>query len=141
MADPFSFELVSPERLLLSEQVAQVVVPGTEGEFTVLKNHAPFMSTIKPGVVTVTPVSGQPMRFYVRGGFADVNGSGLTILAEQAIPSSKAKETMLRSFDFSVVPGKSYRYRARLDFLAGMSNRHGERTGEWSQPTEAVTVP
>ena len=86
MADPFSFELVSPERLLLSEQVAQVVVPGTEGEFTVLKNHAPFMSTIKPGVVTVTPVSGQPMRFYVRGGFADVNASGLTILAEQAIP-------------------------------------------------------
>lgn len=86
MADPFSFELVSPERLLLSEQVAQVVVPGTEGEFTVLKNHAPFMSTIKPGVVTVTPLSGQPLRFYVRGGFADVNVSGLTILAEQAVP-------------------------------------------------------
>lgn len=86
MADPFSFELVSPERLLLSEQVLQVVVPGTEGEFTVLKNHAPFMSTVKPGLVTVTPASGEQQRFFVRGGFADVNSSGLTILAEQAVP-------------------------------------------------------
>ncbi len=86
MAESFNFELVSPERLLLSEQVAQVVVPGAEGEFTVLKNHAPFMSTIKPGVVTVTPASGAPQRYFVRGGFADVSENGLTILAEQAVP-------------------------------------------------------
>ncbi|MCX5477637.1 F0F1 ATP synthase subunit epsilon [Kaistia geumhonensis] len=86
MAESFNFELVSPERLLLSEQVAQVVVPGAEGEFTVLKNHAPFMSTIKPGVVTVTPTSGAPQRYFVRGGFADVSENGLTILAEQAVP-------------------------------------------------------
>lgn len=86
MAEPFSFELVSPERLLFSEQVLGVVVPGTEGEFTVLKNMAPFMSTIKPGVVTVTAVSGSSQRYFVRGGFADVSPSGLTILAEQAVP-------------------------------------------------------
>ncbi|HWJ71618.1 F0F1 ATP synthase subunit epsilon [Mesorhizobium sp. BR1-1-16] len=86
MADPFPFELVSPERLLLSEPALSVVVPGSEGEFEVLKNHAPFMSTIKPGVVTVTLASGPAQRFFVRGGFADVNASGLTILAEQAIP-------------------------------------------------------
>ncbi|MCX5494673.1 F0F1 ATP synthase subunit epsilon [Kaistia dalseonensis] len=86
MADPFPFELVSPERLLLSEQVLSVVVPGSEGEFEVLKNHAPFMATIKPGVVTVTPASGAAQRFFVRGGFADINANGLTILAEQAIP-------------------------------------------------------
>ena len=86
MADPFPFELVSPERLLLSEPVVSVVVPGSEGEFEVLKNHAPFMATIKPGVVTVTPASGAAQRFFIRGGFADVNASGLTILAEQAIP-------------------------------------------------------
>jgi F-type H+-transporting ATPase subunit epsilon len=86
MAESFNFELVSPERLLLSEQVSQVVVPGAEGEFTVLKNHAPFMSTIKPGVVTVTPASGAPQRYFVRGGFADVSENGLTILAEQAVP-------------------------------------------------------
>jgi F-type H+-transporting ATPase subunit epsilon len=86
MAEPFSFELVSPERLLLSEPVVSVIVPGAEGEFTVLKNHAPFMSTIKPGVLTVTSASGTAQKFFVRGGFADVNASGLTILAEQAIP-------------------------------------------------------
>ncbi|BCP55631.1 ATP synthase epsilon chain [Kaistia sp. 32K] len=86
MAEPFPFELVSPERLLLSESVVSVVVPGTEGEFTVLKDHAPFMATIKPGCVVVTLVGGGVQKFFVRGGFADVNGAGLTILAEQAIP-------------------------------------------------------
>ncbi|MCX5581065.1 F0F1 ATP synthase subunit epsilon [Kaistia terrae] len=87
MADPFSFELVSPERLLLSEQVLSVVVPGAEGDFTVLKDHAPFMATLKPGCVIVTQVGGGVQKFFVRGGFADVNGAGLTILAEQAIPT------------------------------------------------------
>ncbi|HEV7285544.1 MAG TPA: F0F1 ATP synthase subunit epsilon [Kaistia sp.] len=86
MAEPFPFELVSPERLLLSESVVSVVVPGTDGEFTVLKDHAPFMATIKPGCVVVTQVGGGVQKFFVRGGFADVNGAGLTILAEQAIP-------------------------------------------------------
>ena len=85
MADPFKFELVSPERLLLSTQVEQVVVPGSEGYFTVLKGHAPYMSTLRPGVVDVTH-GGERERIFVRGGFADVNSSGLTVLAEQAIP-------------------------------------------------------
>jgi F-type H+-transporting ATPase subunit epsilon len=85
MAEPFQFELVSPERLLMSEQVDAVVVPGAEGYFTVLKGHAPFMSTLKPGVVDVTRGS-ETDRIFVRGGFADVNVGGLTILAEQAIP-------------------------------------------------------
>jgi len=84
--DSFAFELVSPERLLLSEPVTAVIVPGTDGEFTVLANHAPFMSTLKPGVVTVTPASGGAAKFFVRGGFADIDGKGLTILAEQAVP-------------------------------------------------------
>jgi len=88
MADPFKFELVSPERLLLSAQVEQVVVPGSEGYFTVLKGHAPLMSTMKPGVVEVTR-EGESQRIFVRGGFADVNGAGLTILAEQAIPMAE----------------------------------------------------
>ena len=85
MADPFQFELVSPERLLMSAPVEQVVVPGSEGYFTVLKGHAPYMSTMKPGVVDVSR-DGQIERIFVRGGFADVNAGGLTILAEQAIP-------------------------------------------------------
>lgn len=87
MAEALQFELVAPERLLMSQEVEQVVVPGSEGYFTVLKGHAPFMSTLRPGVVDVTPAGGGAAeRIFVRGGFADVNAEGLTILAEQAIP-------------------------------------------------------
>jgi F-type H+-transporting ATPase subunit epsilon len=96
MADPFQFELVSPERLLMSAEVDQVVVPGSEGYFTVLKGHAPFMSTLKPGVVDVTVAGGGSVdRIFVRGGFADVNTDGLTILAEQAIPLAEVNAEML----------------------------------------------
>ena len=94
MADPFQFELVSPEQLLMSEPVDQVVVPGSEGYFTVLKGHAPFMSTLKPGVIEVTN-GGETDRIFVRGGFADVNVGGLTILAEQAIPLAEVDPEML----------------------------------------------
>ncbi|PSJ52603.1 F0F1 ATP synthase subunit epsilon [Kumtagia ephedrae] len=86
MAEAFKFELVSPERLLVSEDVESVVIPGTEGEMTVMANHAPVMSTIKPGVVTVNPVSGSPERYVVFGGFADILPSGCTLLAESAVP-------------------------------------------------------
>jgi F-type H+-transporting ATPase subunit epsilon len=95
MADPFQFELVSPERLLMSAPVDQVVVPGSEGYFTVLKGHAPFMSTLRPGVVEVTSAGGGAERIFVRGGFADVNATGLTILAEQAIPLAEVDAAML----------------------------------------------
>ncbi len=84
----FHFELVSPERLIFSGEVEQVVVPGSEGVFTVLRNHAPMMSTIRPGVIEVTSATG-PSKLFVRGGFADVSKKGLTILAEQAIPVSE----------------------------------------------------
>jgi F-type H+-transporting ATPase subunit epsilon len=94
MADSFQFELVSPERLLLSEQVDQVVVPGSEGYFTVLSGHAPFMSTLKTGVVDVTR-GGSVERIFVRGGFADTNAGGLTVLAELAIPLSEVDPAML----------------------------------------------
>ncbi len=82
----FSFELVSPERLMFSGQVESVVVPGTEGAFTVLKDHAPLMSTLKPGIVEIAESASKTQRLFVRGGFADVSPTGLTILAEQAIP-------------------------------------------------------
>ncbi|MEM1200965.1 MAG: F0F1 ATP synthase subunit epsilon [Pseudomonadota bacterium] len=85
MADTLNFELVSPEKLLLSEEVASVTVPGTEGDFTVFAQHAPVLSTMRPGVVDVQKDSGEE-RIFVRGGFAEVNPAGLTILAEEAIP-------------------------------------------------------
>ncbi|NNE24316.1 MAG: F0F1 ATP synthase subunit epsilon [Rhizobiales bacterium] len=85
MADTLKFELVSPERLLMSGDVAQVNVPGSEGDFGVLPNHAPVLSTLKPGIIEVSGSDGKQDRIFVRGGFAEVNPGGLTILAEEAI--------------------------------------------------------
>ncbi len=82
----FHFELVSPERLIFSGAVEQVVVPGSEGAFTVLDGHAPMMSTIRPGVIEVFETRERSNKLFVRGGFVDVSGKGLTILAELAIP-------------------------------------------------------
>lgn len=86
MAEPLKFDLVSPERLLISEEVESVVVPGGDGYFTVFARHAPLMSTLKPGQLEVKDLSGTVQKFFVRGGFADVNPNGLTILADQVIP-------------------------------------------------------
>jgi len=82
----FHFELVSPERLVFSGNVEAVVVPGAEGAFTVLKDHAPVMAILKAGIVEVDESQTKKQRLFVRGGFADVSSKGLTILAEQAIP-------------------------------------------------------
>ena len=88
MAESFKFELVSPERLLVSQDVESVVIPGSEGEMTVMANHAPVMTTVKPGIVTVTPTGGQSERYVVFGGFADILPSGCTLLAESAVAAS-----------------------------------------------------
>lgn len=81
----FHFELVSPERQLFSGAVEQVVVPGSEGDFGILAGHAPFVSSLRPGILTIHG-GGQPKRLYVRGGFAEVSSGGLTVLAERATP-------------------------------------------------------
>lgn len=84
MADTFTFELVSPEKLLLSAEVNSVVLPGSEGEMTVMANHAPTMCTVKPGVVTVEGSDGSS-KYVVFGGFADIVPIGCTLLAEAAV--------------------------------------------------------
>jgi F-type H+-transporting ATPase subunit epsilon len=84
MAD-LHFELVTPERLVRSEDVYMVVVPGSEGEFGVLAGHAPFMSTLRNGDIAIYRSAGaEPERIPVEGGFAEVSARGLTILAEKA---------------------------------------------------------
>ena len=80
------FELVSPERLLISEPVDMVVVPGEEGDFGVLVQHAPFISTVRPGVIAVHNGGQVTERIFVAGGFAEVTPSRCTVLAEQALP-------------------------------------------------------
>ena len=80
---PLHFELVTPERLVRSEDVHMVVVPGTEGDFGVLEGHAPVMSTIREGELAIyRTFPGEAERIPVHGGFAEVNEKGLTVLAE-----------------------------------------------------------
>jgi F-type H+-transporting ATPase subunit epsilon len=84
MAD-LHFELVTPEKLVMSDDVHMVVVPGTEGEFGVMAGHAPFMSTLRDGELAVyRTASAAPERITVSGGFAEVSDRGLTVLAESA---------------------------------------------------------
>ncbi|MEO5808249.1 F0F1 ATP synthase subunit epsilon [Devosia sp.] len=86
MADGIKVEIVSPERLVLSEVAKSVTVPGSEGYFTAMADHAPYMTPLKPGFITVTNADGHGHIYFVRGGFADVSPEGLTILAEEASP-------------------------------------------------------
>lgn len=84
MADKLHFNLVSPERELFSDDVDQVDVPGSEGIFGVLANHAPVMTNLAPGVVRIKN-GGDETRIFVRGGFAEVTPAGLSVLAEEAV--------------------------------------------------------
>ena len=83
----FHFELVSPDKLQFSGEAESVLVPGSEGDFVVLKDHAAVMAALRPGVVAIEDTAGKHSRFFVRGGFADVNRGGLIVLAETAIPA------------------------------------------------------
>lgn len=97
MAEGLKIEIVSPERLVLSETVVSVTVPGTEGYFTVMDDHAPFMTTLKPGFITVTKAGDTSDVYFVKGGFADVSATGLTILAEQSVPFSEFNHADLQA--------------------------------------------
>jgi len=84
MADRVNVDIVSPEKLVVSEQASAVSVPGSEGYFTVMGEHAALLTTLRPGFVTVTAADGGARAYYVEGGFADVSALGLTILADSA---------------------------------------------------------
>lgn len=86
MADnAVQFELVSPEKLLLSEEVEMVVVPGAEGDFGVLPGHTPVISTVRPGVIHIFEGGAVKTRIFVAGGFAEVTAERCTVLAEEAV--------------------------------------------------------
>ena len=86
MAETTKFELVSPERLVLSRDVEMVVVPGSEGYFGVLPRHAPMISTLAPGVIDIYQGGAVVDRIFVAGGFAEVTETRCTVLAEEAVP-------------------------------------------------------
>jgi F-type H+-transporting ATPase subunit epsilon len=88
MSAPFLFELVSPEKLIVSKTVAMVTVPGGEGDYGVLAGHAPLITTVRPGVIEMyDDENGSPnTRMFVAGGFAEVTNERCTVLAEEAMP-------------------------------------------------------
>lgn len=130
-----SFDLVSPERLLYSEDVDMVVVPGTEGDFGVMAGHAPFMSVVRPGLLEVHGAegAGAPLRIFISGGFADVTQGGLTVLAEEAYPLDDVKGEVFErliakaSHEAENAGGdiEAARARARIDDLRSVRSQLG----------------
>lgn len=95
MAETFRFELVSPERVLVSADVGEVLVPGSEGDFTVLPRHAPVIAMLRPGILRIPGMDGRLGEIYVRGGLADVGPESLTVLAEQAVPLAEVDRAFI----------------------------------------------
>src|SRR5205809_4281206 len=93
----FHFDLVSPEKLLFSGEVNQVDVPGSEGYFGVLAGHAPLITTLRPGILVIYGEGGEQLRVVVNGSFAEVGPSGLTVLADTAVP--------MEEFDLAILAG------------------------------------
>jgi F-type H+-transporting ATPase subunit epsilon len=118
VADKIAFEIVSPERLLVSDSADMVTVPGTEGDFGVMAGHMPLISTLRPGVIDVRggAASGD-MRLFVLGGFAETNPDKLIVLAEDAIPMAQidaaALEQRIRNTEEDLVLLKNEADRAR----------------------------
>jgi len=125
MAEKLKFDLVAPERLLLTVEADSVTVPGSEGDFGVLAGHAPVMSTLRPGVIDVEGLEGGAKRIYVRGGFAEVTPEGLTVLAEEAVPLDEldgaALAQQIKDVEEDVADAKNDEARAKaqqvLDYL------------------------
>lgn len=97
MAEGVKIEIVSPEVLVLSAQARSVTVPGAEGYLTVLGAHAPLLTVLKPGFVSVVDASGANARYFVAGGFADISDAGVTILAEEARPAEDFGRTEIEA--------------------------------------------
>jgi F-type H+-transporting ATPase subunit epsilon len=126
MTDKIAFDIVSPERLLVSDEADMVTVPGTDGDFGVLAGHMPLISTLRPGVIDIRGgIASGDSRFFVLGGFAEVNPTKLTILAEEATPMSSidvpALEQKIRNteedFGFAKTDADRARVAEQLDHL------------------------
>ena len=94
MADTMQFDLVSPERRLASGAATSVLIPGTDGDLTAMPDHAPVITTLRPGILTVELESGTE-EYAVTGGFAEVSGTGATVLAEVALVKAEMTAEIL----------------------------------------------
>ena len=118
MADKVQFELVSPEKLLLSEAVDMVVVPGSEGNFGVLPGHSLLISTVRPGVIDVYDGATIGERIFVSGGFAEVTPERCTVLADEAVPVSSLDAAAIEG-NLRTLEGSAANLRERLGRLTG----------------------
>jgi len=118
MAEKIHFDLVSPERLLLSEDVDMVTLPGTEGYLGVLAGHAPVLTSLRPGVIEVKGGEAPDLRLFVRGGFAEIDAKKVVVLAEEAIPMADfdvaALDQRIRDTEEDMVAAKTDAERARV---------------------------
>ena len=118
MADKIHFDLVSPERMLLSEDVDMVTLPGADGYFGVLAGHAPVLSALRPGVIEVKGGAETDRKLFVRGGFAEVDAKKVIVLAEEAIPLGDfdlaALDSRIRDTEEDLVAAKSDQERAMV---------------------------
>jgi len=130
MAGTFKFELVSPERVLLSIDADQVVVPGSDGEFAVLAGHAPVIATLRPGVLDVT-AGGSKRRLFVKSGFAEVDPSRVTVPAEKAYDvdemSSSAIADELKAAEADLAAAKDDNAKRMADTLVSELKRLSAR--------------
>ena len=94
MADTMQFDLVSPERKLASGQATSVLIPGADGDMTAMPDHAPVVTTLRPGILVVE-MDGGTQEFAVTGGFAQVTSEGTTVLADEALPKAEVSPDML----------------------------------------------
>ena len=117
MADKITFDLVSPERLLLSDQADMVTVPGTDGYMGVMAGHAPVISTLRPGTIDVQGATQGDVRYFIRGGFVEVSPGKITVLAEEPLPMAEVDLSVLdqriRDAEEDVAAAKSDSERAR----------------------------
>lgn len=117
MADKIAFDLVSPERLLLSDTADMVTVPGADGYMGVMAGHSRVISTLRPGTITVQGATAGDTRFFVRGGFAEITAAKVTVLAEEAIPladvNAATLDQRIRDAEEDVDAAKSDSAKAR----------------------------
>jgi F-type H+-transporting ATPase subunit epsilon len=110
MADKITFDLVSPERLLLSQAADMVTIPGSEGYLGVIAGHMPLVTVLRPGMIDVL-VDGKDTRFFVAGGFAEISATKITVLAEEALPMSEMDLAVLdqriKDMEEDVIAAKS----------------------------------
>jgi F-type H+-transporting ATPase subunit epsilon len=118
MADRVQFELVTPERLVLSEMVEMVVVPGTEGNFGVLPGHAPLISSVRPGMIEIYEGQRVTRQIFVVSGIAEVTPEGCTVLADEAVSPDTLDRTAIEE-DLRVVEGNLPSLREQVERAAG----------------------